>query len=333
MQVFRATIVHDDGSHRMARMTDAPSDNTSNSTAPGDDDEAALVTDMPEGHHLADNVSEGDHAALRESSVSEFIDEARIRVPTRKNKILETVVERINDDRELKTWWHVANVNAVARMQMNDHSWVHMQIVTNIGLKLLRLLMRGGVETSMVSDYNMTRQDSEVVVLLGCLLHDVGMSIHRRGHEEYSLFLAERKSRELLEDLYPLTERTVMVSEVLQSIISHRSDGQPFAIESGVVRVADALDMSNGRSRIPWEEGSISIHALSAAAIEKVTIKKGRSRAILIEIDMNNSSGVYQVDELLKAKLTSSGLEQHFEVEARVHEQEKSLVRTFTLGD
>ena len=42
----------------------------------------------------------------------------------------------------LKALWHVANVNATRRMQINDHSWVHIQIVTNLGLKLLRDLMR-----------------------------------------------------------------------------------------------------------------------------------------------------------------------------------------------
>ena len=309
-------------------MTDAPTD----TGMPDDDDEGMLVSESPSGHHLADDVTSGSREALRRSSVSAFIDEARIRVPTRRNSLLEQVISRVNEDRELKAWWHVANLNAVVRLRMNDHSWVHMQIVTNIGLKLLRLLHRAGIEPSMVEDYNMSRRDAEVVVVLGCLLHDVGMSVHRRGHEEYSLFLAERKAQELLEDLYSLGERTVMVSEVLQAIISHRSDGQPLTVESGVVRVADALDMSTGRSRIPFEQGSTSIHALSSAAIERVGIRRGSERPVRIEIDMNNSTGVFQVDELLRAKLQSSGLEQHFEVEARVHEQERSLVRKFTLG-
>ena len=35
-------------------------------------------------------------------------------------------------------------------------------------------------------------------------------------------------------------------------------------------RVADALDMSEGRSRIPYQAGKIDIHAVSAAAIDKV---------------------------------------------------------------
>ena len=54
--------------------------------------------------------------------------------------------------RRLKAWWHVANVNAVVRLQINDHSWVHIQIVANIALKLLRQLIRHGVEPSLVRD-------------------------------------------------------------------------------------------------------------------------------------------------------------------------------------
>ena len=85
------------------------------------------------------------------------------------------------------------------------------------------------------------------------LMHCVGMSVHRRGHEDFSLFLAEPKMRELLDGIYDEPERTVVVSEVLQAITSHRSDGEPLALEAGILRVADALDMAKGRSRIPFE--------------------------------------------------------------------------------
>jgi metal-dependent HD superfamily phosphatase/phosphodiesterase len=245
--------------------------------------------------------------------------------------MLEQVIGRVNADDELRTWWHIANLNAVARMGMNDHSWVHMQIVTNIGLKLLRLLARAGVRPAMVSDYGLTQKDAEVVVLLGCLLHDVGMSIHRVGHEEFSLFLADRKARELLDGIYDDVVRTAVVSEALQSIITHRSDGRPLTIEAGVVRVADSLDMTHGRSRIPFEQGSLSIHALSAAAVDRVRLKSGRTRAIEVQIEMNNSSGVFQVDELLRKKLKGSGLEEHVEIQVTVHEHEKRLLDRFTL--
>jgi uncharacterized protein len=263
---------------------------------------------------------------------AEAVDKMRINVPPRANRKLRTLIERVNEDRQLKGWWHVANVNAVLRMEINDHSWVHIQIVTNIALKLLRQLTKHGVETAMIKDYGMTSDESEVVVGLGALLHCVGMAVHRDGHEDYSLFLAEPKARELLEGLYEEPDKTVLTSEVLQAITSHRDYGKPLTLEAGIIRVADALDMAKGRSRIPFEHGRVSIHSLSAAAIEEVLIHDGETKPIGIEILMNNSSGIYQVDGLLKAKLLGSGLEPYVEVVAHIDtEAEKRLVPIYRL--
>jgi len=256
----------------------------------------------------------------------------RIRVPVRANRKLRAVIDRVNRDDQLKGWWHVANVNAVARMGINDHSWVHIQIVTNIALKLLRQLTKHGIPPSVVTDYGMTQEDAEVVVALTALTHCVGMSVHRHGHEDFSLFLAEPKLRELLDGIYDEPDRTVIVSEVLQGIISHRADGEPLTLEAGILRVADALDMEQGRSRIPFERGHVGIHSLSAAAIEDVAIGDGEEKPIRIEITMNNSSGIYQVDGLLKAKLLGSGLEPYVEVIAHIDtEAEKRLVPLYRL--
>jgi uncharacterized protein len=263
---------------------------------------------------------------------AQAVAQMRIRVPPRANRKLTSLLERVNADLQLKGWWHVSNVNAVKRLEINDHSWVHIQIVANIALKLLRQLTKHGVEPAVVRDYGMTRDDAEVVVVLGALLHCVGMAIHREGHEDSSLFLAEPKLGELLEGLYEEPDLTVISSEVLGAITSHRDYGQPLTLEAGIVRVADALDMAKGRSRIPFEHGRVSIHSLSAAAIEDVAIKDGERTPVLIEITMNNSSGVYQVDELLKAKLRGSGLEPYVEVMAHIDtEAEKSLIPRYRL--
>ena len=133
---------------------------------------------------------------------SEAIERMRINVPVRGNRKLRHIVERVNEDKQLKAWWHVSNVNAVARLEINDHSWVHIQIVTNIALKLLRQLTKHHVEPAVVRDYGYTNDDAEVIVALAALLHCVGMSIHRHGHEDFSLFLAEPKLRELLTGIY-----------------------------------------------------------------------------------------------------------------------------------
>jgi uncharacterized protein len=263
---------------------------------------------------------------------SQATAQMRINVPTRGNRKLRTLIGRVNEDAQLKAWWHVANVNATARLEINDHSWVHIQIVANIALKLLRQLTKHGIQPAMVADYGLEPNDAEVVVTLEALLHCIGMAVHRDGHEDFSLFLAEPKSRELLEGLYEEPELTVVVSEALQGITSHREYGRPLTLEAGILRVADALDMAKGRSRIPFEHGRVTIHSLSAAAIEEVVISDGEERPILIEIQMNNSSGIYQVDGLLKAKLRGSGLEPYVEVIAHIDtEAEKRLVTLYRL--
>jgi uncharacterized protein len=272
--------------------------------------------------------------AEREAQLTpaEAVARMRINLPVRGNRKLRTLVDRVNADDQLKAWWHVSNVNAVARMEINDHSWVHIQIVANIALKLLRQLTKHGVESAVVRDYGMTNDDAEVTVTLAALMHCIGMSIHRHGHEDFSLFLAEPKLRELLTGIYDEPERTVIVSDVLQAIISHRSDGEPLTVDAGIVRVADALDMAKGRSRIGFERGSVSMHSLSAAAIDDVTITDGDDRPILIEIRMNNSSGLFQVDGLLRAKLRGSGLEPYVEVVAHIDtETERRLVPLYRL--
>ena len=256
----------------------------------------------------------------------------RINVPARNNAKLKAIVERVNADEQLKAWWHSANVNAVGRMEINDHSWVHVQIVANIALKLLRQLVKAGVEPGAVRDYGYEPADAEVVVVLAALLHCVGMAVHRDGHEDFSLLLAEPKLAELLDGVYGDPDRTVITTEVLGAITSHREYGHPLTLEAGIVRVADALDMEQGRSRIPFERGRVSIHSLSAAAIEDVSISDGEDRPIKIEILMNNSSGIYQVDELLRAKLRGSHLEPYVEVIARIDtEAEKRLVPIYRL--
>ncbi len=267
----------------------------------------------------------------RRQSPAETIGAAHVNAPTRGNRRLELLLDAVNADDQVKAWWYVAQVNA-DRLGMSDHSWVHVQIVVNIGLRILRLLQRADIEPSMVTDHGMGRRDAEVVVAAACMLHDTGMSIHRTDHEAFSLFLAARKLDTLLAGIYDEPERTVVASEVLHGIIAHRRRGDPITLEAGVVRVADALDMAEGRSRVPFESGRQNIHSLSAAAIESVKIDRGEERAIRIEIDMNNSAGIFQVDELLATKLRGSGLEDHVEVVARIEaEHEKRLLPIFRI--
>src|SRR5512142_3054405 len=136
-----------------------------------------------------------------------------IRFPTRRNAVLRQVLERINADEDLHTIWRCQNINAVDRLGMSDHGPIHMQIVVNIALRLFRMLVSSGLTPNLVKDHQMTGDDAEVVVALAALLHDVGMSIDRVNHEEMGIFLAHYKALELLEGIYPVVQKRVVVSE------------------------------------------------------------------------------------------------------------------------
>jgi metal-dependent HD superfamily phosphatase/phosphodiesterase len=264
-------------------------------------------------------------------SLSERIGSAGVSVPTRGNRKLERLLEHANADPEILARWYMQQVTS-ERLGMSDHSRVHIQIVLNIALRILRLAVKGGVAPAAVSDHGLTDRDAEVIVAAGALLHDTGMSIHRVDHEAYSLFIADRKLRELLTGVYSEPELTVVASEALHCIIGHRRRGQPYTVEAGVVRVADALDMAEGRSRLPVERGDVGIHSISAAAIDEVNIVKGTDRPVRVEIKMNNSAGIFQVDDLLATKIRGTPLEGQIEVIATVEgETEKRLLGEFRI--
>jgi metal-dependent HD superfamily phosphatase/phosphodiesterase len=266
---------------------------------------------------------------VRAGSIAEAVARAQVHAPTRGNRKLESFLDAVNADERVRAWWYMAQINS-ERLGMSDHSWVHVQVVLNIALRLLRLLLKSDIEPAMVTEHGMKDRDAEVVVAGGALLHDVGMSIHRADHEAYSLFMAQERLQLLLGGCYEEPERTVVISEILHAIIGHRRRGEPYTVEAGVVRVADALDMAEGRSRIPVEGGRYGIHALSAAAIDEVRIESGEERAVRIEIEMNNSAGIFQVDDLLVTKLRGTPLEGHVEVIAQVSgETEKRLLPSF----
>jgi uncharacterized protein len=256
----------------------------------------------------------------------------RMNLPDRSNARLARLLDRINQDDELYALWSAANVNSMQRLGMTDHGPVHVKIVMNIAIRLFRLLMDARIEPGVVRDHGLTEEDAGVVVALAALLHDVGMAIHRTDHEDYSLFIAQAKLTELLAGEYDVATATIIRSEILHAIIAHRSGGAPLTLEAGIVRIADALDMAKGRSRIPFQEGSISIHSVSAAAIDQVHIERGELKPIRLRIEMSNSAGVFQLDQLFREKLRGSGLEAYIEVEAEIEgEGERRLVTGFRL--
>jgi len=254
-----------------------------------------------------------------------------LNVPARGNRALKTVLERINASSRLATLWIASNIMVIDRMHINDHGPVHIKIITNIALKLLRLLMEGGITPSVVTDHHLSQEHAEVIVVLASVLHDIGHVIHRDDHEAHSLILAPPLIQDFLHDLYSEDEITILEGEILHAIYAHRRDIAPLTVEAGIVKVADALDMEAGRARIPFVAGETTIHSVSAMAIKKVQIMKGEKRPVKIQVEMSNSAGIFQLDNLLREKLKQSGIAQHFEVIGEIAGEETKIVERYTI--
>ncbi|MCW3999334.1 MAG: HD domain-containing protein [Candidatus Bathyarchaeota archaeon] len=262
-------------------------------------------------------------------------------IPYRSNLKLKAVMDKVKDNRKLQTYWRCSNVMAIERMGYTDHGPTHVKIVANLSLMLLRILVEKKLITpSVVENYKLKNDDAEVVVVLGSILHDLGMIVQRQNHEQYSAFLALDIIEDLLQPSYNEEERAILTSEVLHTIVTHeqppnhQAANRVLTKEAGIVGIADALDMESGRARIPFQAGKIDIHAVSALSIEKVEVETSESgpKPITIKIKMSNSAGVFQIDELLKPRIVNSGLEQFFHVIAEITgEKETRIIEKFEI--
>ncbi len=263
-------------------------------------------------------------------------------IPYRDNYKLKQVMEKVKVDKKLQTYWRCSNVMAMERMGYTDHGPTHVKIVANLSLKLLRILIEKQVKPSIVKDYGMKNEDAEVVVVLGSIFHDLGMIVIRNHHEMYSGLLSLEFIERCLAPTYDEEERAIITSEVLHAIVAHEVPKaqsnrpiRPLTIEAGIVGIADALDMEAGRARIPFQAGKIDIHAVSALSIEKVEImekEEKEKKPITIKITMSNSAGVFQIDELLKPRIETSGLQDYFHVVAEITgEKERKIIDKFEI--
>jgi len=103
---------------------------------------------------------------------------------------------------------------------------------------------------------------------------------------------------------------------ILSAIQCHDMNPPPLFMEGAVVAVADGCDMSKGRARMPFDLGKIDIHAVSALSIEAVRILRGENMPVEIHVDMSNSAGIFQVEEILVKKLNLTPLRQYVTVKA-----------------
>jgi metal-dependent HD superfamily phosphatase/phosphodiesterase len=258
------------------------------------------------------------------------------KIPYKGNVKLQHVMAKVVQDKKLQAFWRCSNIMAIERMGYTDHGPTHVKIVANLALRLLRILVEKQVKPSIVKDYGLKNEDAEVVVVLGAIFHDLGMIVIRNHHEMYSGMIALEFLERCLTGTYSEEEKAIIISETMHAIVSHErpyvQNNNPLTIEAGIVGIADALDMEAGRARIPFRAGKIDIHAVSALSIEKVEILPSDDKPATIKITMSNSAGVFQIDELLKPRIETSGLQKYFHVIAEITgEKERKIIDKFEI--
>ncbi len=259
-------------------------------------------------------------------------------IRTGKNKKLADVLDRVKANKKLQAVWIVQNVTAIRRLKMNDHGHIHMRIAAQNALKIAKILKEHNISFNIEKDYKDSGfsfgfDDVEVVLFLSAILHDSGMSIYRKEHPLLSVIVANPLLDELLRGIYDDDELMIVKSEVLHCLFTHEKNRNPLTMEASVIRLADALDMEEGRARIPFNNGGdLSIHAVSAMAIERVFIEKGTDKKpIRVFIKMKNSAGIFQITELLAAKLKDSLLKDYVKIDVDIRNEEEKIIKDFTI--
>jgi metal-dependent HD superfamily phosphatase/phosphodiesterase len=241
--------------------------------------------------------------------------------------IVASTYRFLERDNETQECLKMANVMAVTRMGYNDHGVVHSRIVSGSSLELFDLLQRR-VQPSVVRDRTGDLNDSQVVVLLGAYLHDIGNAVHRNMHHVHACYLAKPILQRVLAELYPHdADRQIrMMHEALHCVFAHDDPVSCLSVEAGIVKVADGTDMAGGRARIPYNLGKVDSHSISALAVNRVEITEGGSRPVRVLVDMTNPAGIFQVESVLMRKVRTSGLSDLIEVVATVGGQELKTI-------
>lgn len=240
--------------------------------------------------------------------------------------------ELLSSDEETKTLLNLANFIAVRKLGYNDHGPIHAKIVAANGITILKLLLENGtIELDSIKGLGMTEDDTHLIVLAGCLLHDVGNAVHRMDHETFSVMYAKSILDRLLPEIYPTTsERTAVTEQVLHTIFAHDDAQGALTVESAVVVIADGCDITKGRGRLSYDLGKHDIHSISALSIESVEIRKGKEKLIEIHVKMSNSAGIYQLQETLGKKVAVSPLKDHIGIVAElVHPKSRQELQVF----
>jgi metal-dependent HD superfamily phosphatase/phosphodiesterase len=239
-------------------------------------------------------------------------------------------------DPEALAHWDMANYITMRKLGYNDHGRVHSFITGAASLAITELLLEGGVKPDIMDLGVGDADDVYLAVILGTMLHDIGNQIHRVSHEQHGVALALPILERIMGPLYPDPfKRAKVRSFILGAINCHDLNPPPLTLEGGITAVADGTDITKGRGRKAFSLGSVDIHSISALAVDEVVIERGRHAPVLINVTMNNSGGIFQVEEILAPKVIRTPMRRYVELRAatRPEGEEQILSRVRLDGD
>ncbi|WP_233554678.1 phosphohydrolase [Deinococcus cavernae] len=244
--------------------------------------------------------------------------------------------EQLRADPEALACWDMANYITMRKLGYNDHGRVHAFITGAASLAITELLLDAGVKPDLMDSGIGDADDVFLTVILGTMLHDIGNQIHRVGHEAHGVTLALPIIDRIMGPLYPDPFKRMKVrSFILGAINCHDLNPPPLTLEGGITAVADGSDITKGRGRKAFALGSVDIHSISALAVDEVVIERGRNAPVLIDVTMNNSGGIFQVEEVLAPKVIRTPMRRYVELRASTRPQgeEQILSRVRLDGD
>ena len=217
--------------------------------------------------------------------------------------------ETLVNDAETRTNWDMANYMAVNKLGYNDHGMTHGIITSTNAVRIFDLLVGAGVKPDVALSGAGDLDDACLVAAVATLLHDIGNQVHRKYHELLGVGLARDLLDRLMPELYPeVDQRIELRAFILNAILTHDFDPPPLTFEGGVVGVADGTDVTKGRGRKAFDLGKIDIHSVSALAIDEVRLGPGQDVPVEITVVMNNSAGIFQIEDTLTRKVVRGPL-------------------------
>lgn len=232
---------------------------------------------------------------------------------------------KLLSDKEVEALQDYANVVSIRRLHYNDHGPVHMKTVAHNALIISGLLSGAGIALSLEREEIGSAEDSNVALVTAALLHDVGMSVGRDGHQEFGTVLAVQYIDRILREIYgdKIEKIVILRSLIIECIVGHMGTRKIHSLESGIILIADGCDMQKGRARIPMILGTESkvgdIHKYSSNAVDKVLIEGGKEKPVKISVRMTESVGFFQVEEVLFPKIDASPIKEYIELYAGVN--------------